>query len=343
MCGRLRAMWAVRVAVAYAICVAVGIPGARAEEGPARASELLQRGRQALIDKDTSAARSAFEQGLPLAENREQRWRMMLGLALATEIDGDTLASAYAYRRFLDDSVSAPEIASEPWKSRRARVLRDVERLEVVILVDHARIDLQSDPTHARVVIDDRVTDLHTPAVVYLTAGTRALGLEREGYESETLELAIEPGQRALLHRKLFARAALPAPAPLVSEPSSTTQAADVRAEDDSVGVLVPGAITAAGGAALLIAAGALHWAALRDAEEVRGLAPSNANIARDDELRGRIEDYQVAYVSLYALGGALAAAGAALVIYDVVAPDHPVAWLMPVPSGAVGGISATW
>lgn len=333
-----------RLAALLAICVVLACPPAGAQSEPT-AEELLSQGKRALIDKDAPRARAAFEVGLAVAEGAEQRWRMMLGLALALELADDRLGAAYAYRRFLANSLDAPRARSEPWLGRRKSVLRDVDRLERDLLVEHARFDLQSDPPGARVIVDGSLSPFTTPAVIYLTGGQHELRLEREHFQPERLPLTVEPGLRALLHRKLVALSPSTAPSP--PSPAPAPIAIAPTSQHEGPHLFAPGLLTLGGGVATLVVAGALHWAAARDAEEARGLAPTSNNIPRDDQLRARIADYQVGYATCYAIGGALAAAGAAMLIYDAVDPDEAdppaVGWVAPTPHGVAWGLSATW
>lgn len=314
-------------------------------------AEVLAQGKDALMRADPAEAKRIFSQGLEKAKG-EERWRMLLGLGLALEIGDENVEALYTYRTFLVETREAPEAKTDPWPKRRRRVIEDVAHIEEEVLASHARIELTSDPEGARVVADGEPTPHRTPAVVYLTAGEHTLRFELDDHTPELVALTLAAGQRELVHRQLDAPIAEPPPVPSAAEaaapvpprkapPPPPPVTPDAPAPID---LFVPGMVTAASGAATLIVAGVLHGLALGDAEEVRSLEPTRENIPRDNELRDRIHTYQKAFISMYSVGGTMAAVGVALVIYDIVAMEPPLrAWMAPVPGGGSAGISAAW
>ena len=306
--------------------------------------DLLERGKQALTARRGAEARTLFLEGRKWAKTEPMRWQMQLGLALALVVEEDLVAAAHAYRAFLRASDDHPAATSDKWQRRRQRAAEDLKNLERKLLANHARVDIQSEPPTANVAIDGRLATSATPTVVYLTPGSHNVTLELPGHQTESLALVVEPGQQALIHRKL-AEVVDEAAGPSPTRSPSTRPPPKEAPPDEGVS-WVPGAVTLASGAALLLGAGILHGSALRDADQVRQLQAAtpvtdDAAVAnRDAELRNRIDDYQKAYVTLYVAGGAAAVAGVALLVYDAVATESTSeapslsVWVAPAAAG---------
>jgi hypothetical protein len=288
--------------------------------------ELLERGTQALRDKRAVDARAAFEQGVRRADNEPRRWQMQLGLALALVLEERFAEAAHTYRAFLRGSADHPAAASARWVERRARALQDLADLERRLLLTHARLDIQSDPPGAALRVGGAAFAETTPLVIYLPAGRHRLAYELAGYQTVALSVLVEAGQQPLIHRELV-------PLPLPADPAPAPRARSLPEPEMRTSLVTPGALLLATGAALVLGAGAVHWTALRDAGEVRTLqtaAPTDAAIERDRALRERIADYQAAYATLYAVGGASAATGAALLLAEILAghrDDRVTGW----------------
>jgi hypothetical protein len=331
-------MLSARVASAlFALCVMLVSVPTRAQE---EVQALIARGTAALRAQHGAEARAAFTEGLKLADAPPDRWRMHLGLALAHELTDAPAEAAYAYRAFLRESASHPEAQSPVWQKRQRRARGDLARLEHTILGDHAKVDLQTDPRGASIVLDGEPIEQRTPAVVYLLPGPHRIEIALKGHEEVTISLVLEHGQAPLIYRHLFpvtpSAAAVPPPAPV--EPPATVPPED----EEPISLFVPAAMLAATAGAALLSAGLLHGVALREADEVRSLSEGEITddaIARDNQLRERIAGYQRGYAALYAIGGAAAATAAAMLIYQVVvdAPEragaHMSAWV-----GRTGG-----
>ena len=311
-----------------AFCVATA---SRAQDTE-RAASNLEQGKAALMREDAPAARRHFEAGLRGRASRPQRWLLRLGLALALELDGDLLGAARAYRAFLSDSADDEPGRQPVWLRRRERAHRDLARLDERLLQTRALLHVQSDPSGAKVALNGIVTDHRTPAAIYVDPGTHRVVLELDAHEPEPLLVVVDAGQRPLVHRKLVQRPLAPV------APAAPTPSPEAMPEPGppwfAIGVVAIGA-----GAGAAIIGGALHWTALRDAEEVRGLSRVPSNVPRDRQLRDRIESYQIAYGVSYALGGALAAAGVTMLLYDALGDDAVSAWLAPTPDGVTAGL----
>jgi PEGA domain len=333
-----------RAVSALACCAALGSSTWAAAQ-PARADELLAKGRQALLEDRPRDAWRLFELGLSQAAEGEPRWRMLLGLALAYELDGAGLDAIRAYRRFLGETLDHPDAAEGKWSRRRDQALEDVLRLEQAVLDTHTKVDVRTEPAGARVVIDGEPTAERTPAVVYLTPGHHEIGFELDGFERSTLSLDAVTGERPKIERRLTLAstvAAEPEPQRPPSSPGLARPAPATATTDEGVDLLVPGAITLSIGAAIVVAAGALHWSALRDADEVKNLQRVPANVARDRELRDRIQAYQSAYVTSYVVGGLATGAGVTMLLIDTLGGDDAAGddlggWLSPTGAGLYG------
>ncbi|MCA9621244.1 MAG: hypothetical protein KC731_19615, partial [Myxococcales bacterium] len=102
---------------------------AAAEPTPS-APTLYERGRAALEAKDGPAARRLFREGLATAAPGEERFRMLLGLALAYELLGEPAWAVLHYRAFAIASEAHPDGATEEWQARRARIAQELGKLE---------------------------------------------------------------------------------------------------------------------------------------------------------------------------------------------------------------------
>ena len=304
------------------VLLALAITAASPPAWAATPDELMDAGKKALRAGDGAAAKKAFEDGLALAEPGPPRWRMQLGLALALVLDEQLVEAAHAYRAFLRDAESHPEGKTARWPERRTKARDDLRRLERTILEERARVDIQSDPLGARVSIDGKSDPRWvTPVVVYLEPGEYELVLRRDGFAPDVFSVVVEPGLKPVFHRHLekprppAPPPATPAPPPVRPTPSPTPAPPAAPADYE-----LPGLLALAAGAALALGGGAVHWTALRDADEVIALQDARATedtVARDRALRDRIDSYQIAYVTLYVAGGLGLAAGATLMIVD--------------------------
>ncbi len=316
------------------VLLLVWAPRARAD-----VAEHLQRGKRALLDKRGPEAQAAFEEGAREATTETERWQAQLGLALALVLQDELIVAAQTYRAFLRASAGHPSATADKWKRRRARAAEDLATLETNLLATLARVDVQSVPSGAVVRAlgpNGDLPELRTPAVMYLPAGQYNVTLELEGFETKSLPLAIEAGQRPLLYHSFNpVRAPEPPPSPAPSPapspeptvaPSPTPQPPlPESAGDGDSSLFVPAVIVGAAGVLAIVAGAIVHGVALGDADEVIALQsedPSASNIARDRELRGRIDDFQDAYIAAYVSGGVLLAAGATMFVLDALRPS---------------------
>ena len=337
----LRAAW-------FTALVALGVLlGPARALGDDAARELIQRGKLALREKRGGDAREAFEKGLKVGGTAAERWQMQLGLALAFVLEERFTDAAYAYRDFLRTSAGHAAAQNATWQLRRSRAREDLLSLEKALLTRLARLHVQSEPPGAQVSIDGLGDGWVTPAVIYVEPGQHRIAMHLVGHETESLSLTVETGEQPLVHRKLVRPTPWVEPARSPREPRSTRIVKELPPPTPR-SLIVPGALTLATGAAFAVAGGAVHWTALRDAEEVRGLqgaVGSEDNVARDRALRERIDSYQTAYVTLYIAGGAGMLASAAMLIVGAVSdtPSHsPVAgWVGA--DGAGIHITGTW
>ncbi len=288
----------------------------------------LQRGREALMERDATTARWAFGQGLDQARDIETRWRLLLGLALANELEGATLEAVYAYRRFLTEVRRETGLAERaPWPGRRERALSDVRRLEAELMGSFAKVALDSTPSGATVTVDGDATEQVTPAVLYLPAGRHQIRLELEGYRDEHLVIDAAAGDLPLLEPKLEL---------LPPDPEAT-----------SMWLPLTGALSVGLGGALVIAGGALHASALSAVDELESLPPVPESIPRDETLRDRVMTYEAAFITSYIAGGALVATGVGLLVADAVTdsgkPSTTSAFVAPHTAGFVAGVGGVW
>lgn len=303
------------------LCVMVGPRIARAQDD---VQALVERGTAALRAERGAEARAIFARGLAVATSAEDRWRMHLGLALSHELTGDLVGATDDYRNFLRESARHPIAQSSKWQERRRRAIADLARLEERVLVDHAKLDLQTDPPGAQVTVDGEAVARRTPAILYLSPGPHRLELVKDGHDPVEISLVLEQGQEPLIHRRLELT---PAPTPSEPPPPRSPTPPPLSGEDvERASLVVPATLVAATAGAALLSAGLLHGMAIRDANEVRRLAEGEISedaIARDNQLRARIASHQRGYASLYAIGGAAAVAATAMLVYEIASDDE--------------------
>jgi len=298
---------------------------------PAACEETLEQayreGRAALEAEDAEKARAAFLRALSFEPEGQHRFRMLLGMALGHEMAGDKARATAYYRAFLRASVAHPDGNEASWLERRARVGRDLERLEGQMRASHGRLELRTEPKGARVVLGGRLLprELQTPVELFLAAGRHEVGLRPAGGEPVAVKVSVEAGGRVVIERNLApptpplpAPAPRPLPSPRPAAPPSPPPSPDVAPPAEPPILTVVGAsLTGVGGATLVVGGvlAGLVRADLSELEQLQSPTPSREARARDAELRAQISRHEGASIALLVTGTLMAGAGVTMLV----------------------------
>lgn len=142
-----------------------------------------------------------FKQALALAkDDPESGWRMMMGAALTYEQMGQIEFTLEYYRLFLDSVEKNRAAVTDKWTGRIKVVEDQVSTLETKLLEERGLIEVKSNPPGARITVDGNVPGADgtavTPFPVYVTPGSHTLRIEKEGFLTADLTLAVKAGGR---------------------------------------------------------------------------------------------------------------------------------------------------
>ena len=297
-------------------------------------------GKAALARNDAAGARLAFGRALAAAGAGPERWRILLGLALAHEALEEHVHAVAHYQAFVDESeVSEAEI----WQQRRASAQADLRSLVDKLAVDHARVEIRSQPAGARLSVSGTELPLRsvTPAVTFLRAGDHDVSMTLDGHEPQSFSIHVTAAERVVVDRTLQPIEATPPPAVVlpvalpVAQPADATRPADPAPaptldEDLSAGAIAGWVAIGLGGAALGVGVVVTAVAAgdVAELEDLQSQPGTMQNVARDRELRERVPDFEAAAAAMYISAGALLVTGVMLVLLS--GDDADVAWTQP-------------
>jgi hypothetical protein len=267
-------------------------------------------------------ALAGFKRCLAMSKAPKEVWQMTLAVALTFDLMGARARAHEYYTWFLADTARRGSLDPK-WAQRRLHVAREVERLDRELLAVRARLVVTSEPAGASVRVDDQPVDLEltrsTPLTVYLAPGSHLVTVARDG-ASHAATVRLWPGQRRELAVALAPKP--PAPGPRPEPPQATLPTPDPALE-------LAGWTTLGVGGASLVAASVLTALTLADYDEILELQdrPATPEVAaRDRELRARYGDRQLAYWTLWTVGGAAVVTGFVLLVWsaDRDAPVEP-------------------
>ena len=200
-----RTLRIVAVAVLYA-AFGPSLGRAQASAVAFDAQALYQAAKDDLKEGRTAHALEKLKRGLAAGVgDRELEWTYRLAVAVAYDQMGKPVAALEATRRFVLTLDVAEGALTETWRARREGMRECAQDLEGRILETFGALSIESEPSGARIHIDDAPAgvdgDLKTPFVLYLTPGRHELRLDLEGRESSTESVNIVPGR--VLARRL--------------------------------------------------------------------------------------------------------------------------------------------
>jgi PEGA domain len=296
---------------------------------------LQERGKAALKDGRLDEAVAIFTEGLGATDDEPSTWHMLLGLALAFELQGDRVASASYYQAFLSRSADHEAARSGRWASRRLSATEDIAKIEPEVLATHALVALMAEPTNAVVIAAGLPAGSTTPLTLYLSPGQHQLELTKPGYASMIVVVSVDKGQQVTVQRALVPLEVPPEPEqpPAVAEPAPTLppagprapRAAEPVASPDSPMLEVLGWSMAGVGLAGIGAGIGFTVAASSTASKLEDLQRGGLDataLADDARLRDELSDRQIGAAASYASGAALALGGALVLLLR---PDGPL------------------
>lgn len=335
-----------------ALLVGLALAGAVPDATPSpRFERCFAAARQALTDGAASPARTGFQACLDVATPGPERWRALLGLALARHATGDLPLALATYQRFLTESADVDDAV---WRDRRRDVVTEVATLRARVLETHAEVLVRSATPGAEVAlagVDPAEVQRAPPSYLYLEPGRHVLTVRASDHEPLDVPLEVAAGDAVAVGGDL----APSAPPPPASPP--TELAAGGPPEPPEADPIVRRALpelqpdvdytphALIGGGVAVVAAGVVFTAlALGDADRLETLQgePLTDDVrAEDARLRARVGDYEVASWILYGVGGAALVAGVVLAVSggDDDAPGASAVDLVTVPGGAVGRV----
>lgn len=310
------------------VLMLIALPsGARAQ--PPALAEIYEAAKAELAAERYGAAARSFAKGYARAPAGPMRWRMALGLALSHELDGELASAAEHYILFLDLSREHPAAREGKWAERRRRARRDRDALIDELGPSYARLRLETVPPGAEVLIDGEPRLQKTPATLVLEVGEHRVSLRLEGHVPQQLSVSLEPAERMRVQRALPPTSTETDPSP---DPEPTSPPPGPPEAPEPVETTVPrtpggdrlrtvaGSASLGLGGASLILAGVFTAMTAGAVGELNDLAEldtvTDADLARDRELRDRLAWLQPSYVSLYAVGALATATGLVLLLW---------------------------
>lgn len=335
----MRAWW-----LGVLVVLAVSSPAFAQEEG------LYGRGRAALEAERGLEARRLFEEGLAREPEGEQRFRMLLGLALAHELLDAPDVSVWYYRAFTLAAEAHADGATPAWRARRERIEQERQKLEASLTSRTGALRVITAPAGARLVVDDVALprELKAPQRLALLAGRHRLVATLDDRREEVTVTISGQGEQTLT-LELPPPAPEPAPEPPPSAPvvPADREPPDPRPPPPPVTRLViesspavtwAGVGIAGGGAVAMTTAAALFGLARADAsalDDLQAEPPSPETQRRDIDLRTRIASRQAATIALTVTGGLMAIGGAVTIALNETAASSPELAVDVAPGGA--------
>jgi|GEM_PF-1173621 len=298
----------------------------------ARFDACFDEAKRALTAGDGPSARTGFEACLGVADGEGERWRALLGLALARHTSGELAMALTTYRRFLDESAASEDPG---WLERRSTAEREAEALSERVLAERAEIVVRSATPGASCEVDGAASDVvhrDLPATLYLAPGERRIRVVAPGFVPEELSVELSAGQRIVVQRDLTPiRPETPDPPEDVTDRGRDVPGAvgtgpglkrpGLRAGTTQREAPDPAPWIVLGGGVAAVAAGAVCTGlALGDAgrlDELQGEPLDDAVRAEDAKLRGRVRDYETASWVLYGVGAVAVVTGVVLAVTD--------------------------
>lgn len=176
-----------------------------AAEPPVVIDVLYEEAKEDLKEGRFPFALEKFRRGLDLAGNdRQQAWRMLLGIGLAYEKMGQLEHTIEAYRRFLSSYSSRPASPGDVWAQRAKLVEDQVVQMESSMLETRGALVISSQPEGSRVEIDGLAQGAQgtalTPFTAFLAPGPHEVRLQRDTYRPTTVRAVVDLGARRTIN-----------------------------------------------------------------------------------------------------------------------------------------------
>jgi len=322
--------------------------GSGDETPPAELVQIQKDGKAALKQGRLEDAIGLFQQGLAKSEEETTTWHMLLGLALAHELNEDWVPAATNYQAFLSRSADHAAARTGRWAARRRSATEDVAKLESDVLATHALVSLMTEPTGVTITASGSIDgpESKTPLALYLPPGQHQLELVHEGFVPMILVVSVDHGQRVTIQRALVPAEEQAAP---VAKPDPPPPEEPTRSRPEPAATVLPpppesspilaalGWSMAGLGVAALGAGVGFTVAAANttdDLEELQRGSIDEASLADDQALRTQLRDLQAGAVGFYAAGGSLAIGGALVLLLR---PNGPLDVAPTVGIGVLG------
>lgn len=302
-------------------------------------------------------ARAAFEEAIEAPDlQAEHRWRLLLALAYTWEQLTRAEPALRHYQQFLLES-DVPAASSGKWAERRTIARESVVKLESVLLKRTGRVDVASTPAGARVDVVPAPEGLRgppeTPLTLYLPPGVHRLSLALEGFVPAASDVDVAIGGAQGVSVALVPEQE-PEPEPPALDVAAAPELAlglTATAEPEAPSLVPAWTLLVAGGLAV-IAGGVCTSLALDDARAMSALDPALGPVEGPRQwnaLHDSVKRYQIAYATLYGVGGAAIAAGTVYALAaglggggdEPVGPDAPSVSLTVSGDGAAA--AARW
>lgn len=228
------------------------------------------------------------------------------------------------YARFID---------AVPDDKTAKRVKERIDELRAQL---PARYLIESNPSGATVYVGSSQNPAAgvTPAQVDVEPGAAVIVVDLEGYETEVRNLNAVRGEKSTLSLELREARVVVTPPPGATKPS------------EGVNLATWGWVTTGLGVATLATGGVFSFLSMSTTDDVNSYDKQAAGATRE-ELNGMKDDAMFYYdtsIILYAAGGILTAAGATLLVIDLLSDDgHASITVSPTAGGASVGFGGSF
>lgn len=288
------------------------------------------QGKQALVDKSFMRAAALFERCTVRPVEAKERFKGLLGVALARELGGDFVMAARAYLRFLNETA-APALA-KTFAAKRQQVTSIVARLKPQLSAKGwLTLTLRSHPTGAAIWVGKRRhvgrdTASVTPATILAPKGQVELQLRAPGHEVWSKSFNLTAPQTLTATLKVHKPSVVKLPSVPVQVPN--TRVVEIRELDERF--WVPVII----GSASIIAGLALVGVAVSEVDIYHGaISGPGTNLTVARESRETLANLERSYWSLFGVGAAAIAGG--IIAHFMSEPMRYEVLAAPEPDGA--------
>lgn len=307
--------WALSATI-VGLAVGLATPPAIAEL-PAELERAYQGAKADLVAGRPARALETFEKLLAqVGEDEEERWQMLLGVALARERLDRPLAAHRTYARVRARMSIATAALTAEWTRRRAAVDAKLADLERELLSNHGVLRLTSEPTGAAVWLDgDRLADARTPTRLIVAPGAHTLRLLLPEHAPATSRVKVGVGEE-VRHRAVLAKRE-PPPGPAETQPGHTNELLAQGPVLDA-GPSTPGVVVTAAGGALVVGGVIAYVLAAEDVAAMEDLEVAGdpaGFLRRYNDLESSVRTKETVAWTLWGTGAAALVTGVVLLL----------------------------